>query len=230
MRTSRFFSSLAILAAILPFLSNAYPLDNPHPPKGPFRIQPHRGPPSWGRHPCRQPEPPGLFLPEYPPGPPSALKPKGELVYAPAPFKTVTAAISRINTNINKGRLPWKNPATGKWIDFIVIRCNPGLYGPSQDPGNETDPLSGLPWNGESFPITLPDRVSFQGASALNTIFDARRYHFYKNGISFFAIDNSRHFKGEHFRRVFIDGISIRGARGKPQGGPLNRSPKGRES
>ncbi len=105
----------------------------------------------------------------------------GYLQHAPYSFLTVTAALAWIRAEFpNPGpygdrRLPWTNPTTDLTIDYIVIHCLPGLYGPKPIADEDDfDPDSGLPWNGETFPLNLLPRVSIQGSSALDTIFDAR--------------------------------------------------------
>ena len=96
--------------------------------------------------------------------------------------------------------LPWTNatvtgqggtrPGNGNIATHVIVHCLPGLYGPrySQHGDPEIDPVSGLPWNGEQLPIELGgrpnyggaqldvayDRISIQGTSALDTIFDGR--------------------------------------------------------
>jgi hypothetical protein len=60
-------------------------------------------------------------------------------------------------------------------VRHVVIHCLPGLYGPFNATLPRIDPQSGLPFNGETWPVTIPSFVSIQGTSALDTIFDARR-------------------------------------------------------
>src|SRR5690606_33532817 len=100
----------------------------------------------------------------------------------------------------------------------VVIHCLPGLYGPKKEPGVEHDPLSGLPWNGETFPLSVPGRVSIQGTSALDTIFDARGYDpdirtALNQNIFFFGEAVSTGDPEEDFHRTFIDSIAMRGCR-----------------
>ena len=57
-------------------------------------------------------------------------------------------------------------------LEAVVIHCLPGLYGPALS--NDYDSPSGLRFNGEAFPIQLPNGVCIQGTSALDTIFDGR--------------------------------------------------------
>ncbi|MBK8975135.1 MAG: hypothetical protein IPM29_04370 [Planctomycetes bacterium] len=106
---------------------------------------------------------------------------QGLLQHAPYPFRTLTTpagsgtalgAIDWIEQTI--GALP-RNGAgpTGYTIDHVIVHCLPGLYGPRSS--QPIDPQSGLAFNGEQFPIVIArHRVSLQGTSALDTIFDAR--------------------------------------------------------
>ncbi len=91
------------------------------------------------------------------------------LLHASWPFKTVTAAIAYIRS-INPGAsqpLPYQSPSTGVvWVQAI-IHCLPGVYSSAT-----WHPDNGILGNGESFPIHLPNNVSIQGTSALNTVFD----------------------------------------------------------
>ncbi len=131
----------------------------------------------------------------------------GYLQHFPYSFRTVTQAISFINSNFNP--LPWTNSKTGKEMRKIVIHCLPGLYGPTGPGGPNIDPNSGLPWNGEVFPIGLPDRVSIQGTSALDTIFDGRGDEGFGSYIfSIRAPGNAN----VAFENCMIDSITIRNA------------------
>ncbi|MBK8975138.1 MAG: hypothetical protein IPM29_04385 [Planctomycetes bacterium] len=97
------------------------------------------------------------------------------------PFRTLTTpagsgivfgAIDWIEQTI--GALP-RNGAgpTGYTIDHVIVHRLPGLYGPRSS--QPIDPQSGSAFNGEQFPIVIArHRVSLQGTSALDTIFDAR--------------------------------------------------------
>ncbi len=144
---------------------------------------------------------------------------KGNLQHAPYSFKTVGGALTWITkfpfTSTNSGkRLPWANPDFSNpsyTIDYIVIHCLPGLYGPTINPQKAIDPKSGLRWNGEVFPLDIPQRVSIQGTSALDTIFDARC----KDGApntSIFHIGFYNPDLGHQFEFTFIDGVTIRGS------------------
>ncbi len=90
------------------------------------------------------------------------------LLHAPWPFKTVTAAIGYLPP------LPYTSSVTGKVWKYAIIHCLPGRY--SRLPQADQDPHTGLYSNGETFPIRLPNRVSIQGTSALNTIFELDNY------------------------------------------------------
>lgn len=147
---------------------------------------------------------------------------QGYLQHGPYSFRTVTAAIAWINTRLSQpgGPLPWENEVTHQTIDHLVIHCLPGLYGPryldpEDEPGTEEyDPRSGLPWNGETFPICLPDRVSIQGTSALDTIFDARGYDNLNGpGQNLFVFDAGITQNDPWWTDSFLDGIAMRGCR-----------------
>ncbi len=138
----------------------------------------------------------------------------GYLQQMPYSFKTVTAAISWINANgFAAGN--WKNPQTNRVIRKIVIHCLPGLYGPIT-PGlnQEIEPTSGLPWNGETFPILLPNNVSLQGTSSLDTIFDGRgkERDAWKQALVIAADPSSQGM--DVFQDDFVDGFTFRGALG----------------
>jgi hypothetical protein len=149
----------------------------------------------------------------------------GELQHAPYSFRTVTAAVAWINAPSTFGTpaLPFTHPQSGARIRHLVIHCLPGLYGP-RTPGlpagsDEFDPESGLPWNGESFPIVVPPRVGIQGTSALDTIFDARDYESTPlTSDAIFVFDSGNPATppvvttGE-WDNSFIDSVSMRGCR-----------------
>jgi len=138
---------------------------------------------------------------------------QGLLFQAPYPFRKLKSAIQWINTKL--GSLPYSRVIQEKeyYCDYVIIQCAPGLYGPILGGKKfEIDKFSGLPWNGEEFPIMLPDRVCIQGTSALSTIFDARCYEEGAKPTSVFSIDPGKGSEG--WSHTFIDGITIRGARG----------------
>lgn len=122
---------------------------------------------------------------------------QGHHYHAPYPFRTITngqagevepgptttvlgGALSWIGTIIGALPATMQTEPTTLTITHVVIHLLPGLYGPidrdevTSPPGKEVNSANGLPWNGEVFPIGLPDRVSLQGTSALDTILDAR--------------------------------------------------------
>ena len=95
-------------------------------------------------------------------------------MHAPWPFKTINGpngALSYIPPLPSSGSVEWT---------YAVIHLLPGLYARTGtygfDPNNpsiqQPNPDNGLYPNGEIFPINLPKRVSLQGTSALNTLFD----------------------------------------------------------
>ncbi len=142
----------------------------------------------------------------------------GWLQHAPYAFKTVTMAVQWINSfrlSPTTPILPWTNTQTSKTMDKIVIHCLPGLYGPKTKTGVDIDSASGLPWNGETFPIELPNRVSIQGTSALDTIFDGRGDEGLTNYI--FYIKADPYSATPSFERCMIDSITIRNAVGSDQ-------------
>ena len=147
----------------------------------------------------------------------------GELQHAPYSFRTVTAAVSWINS-LGNPPLPWTNPDNGQVIRHIVIHCLPGLYGPilPNEPGNDDafDPNSGEPWNGEQFPIVIPRRVGIQGTSALDTIFDARDHEQAATTHSNIFVFQSpvNLLETEEWNESFIDSVAMRGCRSNGSG------------
>ncbi len=149
--------------------------------------------------------------------PHSGFSNSGPLQQAPYSFKTVTAAIQYINgefvtSNTNWQSKGWKRPNRpghneNYWIKFIEIQCLPGIYAP-KDPGDSVDPRSGLPYNGEAFPLSVPLRVCIQGTSALDTIFDGRHrsLHIFRYAVSG---TNSEIL----WKDCFLDSVTVRGAR-----------------
>jgi len=149
----------------------------------------------------------------------------GILQHAPYSFRTLSGAQGAVQYSRQ-----WVNfVQNGAKVAFVIIHCMPGLYGPL-DPtsvvnGEEFDMASGLPWNGETFPIELPEGVSVQGTSALDTIFDARGYR--TGVIQGYPIDSQTIFwfrsplsqqPRRDFTKTFIDSIALRGCRGAPTG------------
>ncbi|MCC6673332.1 MAG: hypothetical protein IT458_19895 [Planctomycetes bacterium] len=155
----------------------------------------------------------------------------GRLQHAPFSFRTVGQALAWIDGLRQSSTPPARTPlpyhaGDGFWVDYIVIHCLPGLYGPSFPPVGaveEYDAASGLPWNGESFPLEIPGRVSIQGASALDTIFDARgsdpRVPAAANSIFLMrdptiSISNP---PAHEWQYTFVDSVTVRGCRARPE-------------
>ena len=163
----------------------------------------------------------------------------GRLQHAPSSFRTVTMALDYVRsnfflqTNQTPYRLPWSHPQDEVTIEQIVIHCLPGIYAPwksgDQDP---IDPKSGLPYNGETFPLGgntppvfnfrgIPPGVSIQGTSALDTIFDGRGRDGEFNHI--FLFDVTAPESPVTHEDSFIDSVTIRNARS----GSLSLPPDG---
>jgi hypothetical protein len=145
----------------------------------------------------------------------------GELQHVPYAFKTVTAALNWLNSLPVSGAQPYSNPTTQLTLDQAIVHCLPGLYGPKQAPppnDEQFDVASGLPWNGETFPLNIPARVSIQGTSALDTIFDAR------GGVGpifkFRPLDFAGSLAGEIWNRSFVDSVAMRGCRAEQSAVP----------
>ena len=94
------------------------------------------------------------------------------LLHAPWPFKTINQPGGALSYIPN---LPFGGPAS--W-EYAIIHLLPGLYARSNaySTASGHNPDNGLQPNGELFPIHLPPRVSVQGTSALNTVFDVSSY------------------------------------------------------
>jgi hypothetical protein len=113
----------------------------------------------------------------------------GFLQHAPYSFRTLTGQfgameyVYRVFDDPNLiGPAPWPrpHPSNTRVVKYVVVHCLPGLYGPRNpllSVGTpDVDPISGLPWNGEVFPVLIgrrlfgdPDKaitdfVSIQGA------------------------------------------------------------------
>jgi len=91
---------------------------------------------------------------------------------APWPFRTMTAAVASIPT------LPTTSQTGIRWM-YAILHLLPGWYASVQfntslqqegATGNYYYLDNGLLASGENFPIQLPDRVSIQGTSVLNTV------------------------------------------------------------
>jgi hypothetical protein len=100
------------------------------------------------------------------------------LLHQPYPFKTITAAVGYINslppTVSATDPLPYLSPTTGIQWDCAVIHLLPGRYA-SQNNLEQQSRQNQLHANGETFPIQLPNRVSIQGTSALDTVIELER-------------------------------------------------------
>ena len=144
----------------------------------------------------------------------------GLLQHAPYAFKTLTgtqgamAYIRQLTTQYGSGnprQLPWSitiKAGVVKTVRQVVVHCLPGVYGPilSGQPG--IDPRSGLPFNGETWPVTLDNHVSLQGASALDTVFDARH-----QATAVVVVQMPFGTRDLSHDDSMIDGLTIRGAR-----------------
>ena len=98
----------------------------------------------------------------------------GVLQQAPFSFKTLTAAVAYGSQFVGFTKHFAIIPPRDLRIRHVLIHCLPGLYGLIDATHPRIDPQSGLPFNGETWPVTIPSFVSIQGTSALDTIFDAR--------------------------------------------------------
>ena len=144
-------------------------------------------------------------------GDPSDLLPiAGVLQQAPFSFKTLTAAVAYGRQFVGFTKV--FGPRRLR-IRHVLIHCLPGLYGPF-DPLNPTlpriDPQSGLPFNGETWPVTIPSFVSIQGTSALDTIFDGRL------GMPHILAVTDPNATSVSHEESFIDSVTIRNARSSP--------------
>ncbi len=163
--------------------------------------------------------------------------PQGYLIHLPYAFKTINGPSGFLPWFWNyfgSNGLPWTNDETEKTVVAVVIHALPGVYAPIVAGTNNFDPKSHLPYNGERFPIPIPDRVGIQGTSALNTVFNARSYEDKVPDTSIFTVDtrnlvinheeNPNHSEWEY---SFIDGVTIEGARGQALGTPQGQEVKG---
>ena len=89
------------------------------------------------------------------------------LLHEPYPFRTINGQFGALSTI---PVLPFTSLVTGVRWDYAVIHLLPGRYAPITALANNQ--YSGMQSNQEVFPINLPDRVSLQGTSALNTILE----------------------------------------------------------
>ncbi len=94
------------------------------------------------------------------------------LLHASMPFRTVTSALQYLQQGIQQATQGASPYLAGQYTSaYVIIHCLPGLY-QEVEPQDSRDPHNRLLGNGETFPIRLPNRVSIQGTSALNTIFE----------------------------------------------------------
>ncbi len=120
-------------------------------------------------------KPLGGYVPRFPDPLSFPNNGSGVLQHAANSFRTMTGsngAVAYANSVLG-----WTGVGGKDKIEWVVIHCLPGLYGPDStiDPAlSDFDTESGFRFNGESFPVTLKQGVSVQGTSALDTIFDAR--------------------------------------------------------
>lgn len=164
---------------------------------------------------------------QYHPEPGTPQPIGGVLQQAPFAFRTLTAANGAL-AYVNQF-LPIPN-ATGGMdfytvdldpgpgthlvdIQHVVIHCLPGVYGPIVGGLPDIDPASGLPFNGEVWPAVIPDRVSLQGTSHLDTIFDGRLQE-----VNILAVRQpaATNFPDTH-AESFVDSLTIRRARASEQ-------------
>lgn len=167
----------------------------------------------------------------------------GYLQHASYPFRTLTGdsgALAYIDAvfddlgtpGAGDPILPWINPDNQAQVTHVVIHCLPGLYGPRQDnlPANQLDidPVSGLAWNGEVFPVELGEgpltpanmrlwnHVCIQGTSTLDTIFDGRsndpNLSANTRSSDIFRVWCGPGGSNDNQREAFIDGVTIRNA------------------
>jgi len=141
--------------------------------------------------------------PDVDPGPPLVRPLQGRLFQAPFAFRTVTAAVAYVAATF--GNLPWSSPENFT-VEKVVVHCLPGIYGPAL--GTPLDAATGLPWNGEAFPIVLPHGVSIRGTSALDVVFDARAQN-----TTIFDVPTAVSVPPRHHTQDFINGVTIRNAR-----------------
>ena len=162
-----------------------------------------------------------------PASPPTSWPIGGLLQHAPFHFKTLTGtngALAWIDSLLLAGNqvLPWTNPAGGRSVDWIVVHCLPGLYGPLGDGLPDVDPVSGLRFNGEVWPARIRTRVSLQGTSALDTIFDARG-----RVTAILNVNDGLGAGAFSHDETFIDSLSLRGARSPATPPPPLSAPDG---
>ena len=141
---------------------------------------------------------------------------EGYLQHAPYAFRTLTTpagtagfgALDYIDAILPV--LPSEHPERGT-VTHVLVHCLPGLYGPLLQGQSDIDPRSGIPYNGEEFPVVVDrDRIGIQGVSALDTVFDARGQPvavFEAGGLQMPDVNVDS----------FVDSVAVRGARGSSQ-------------
>ncbi len=147
----------------------------------------------------------------------------GVLQHAPFSFRTLTSAMNyarlflpTANAGVRWSQAIYTTPGKTVWIRHVVIHCLPGVYGPFVAGLPNVDPASGLPFNGETWPVVVPSFVSIQGTSALDTIFDGRLQGTSVLGINDTTVNNLIH---DHHSESFIDSVTVRNARIGPARG-----------
>ncbi len=100
------------------------------------------------------------------------------LLHAPYPFKTINGPTGALNYIPS---LPYTSAVTGITWEYAIIHLLPGWYAPTTlNPNSYVNTGTQGPWHyrsnsvlasQEDFPIYIPDHVSIQGTSALNTVF-----------------------------------------------------------
>jgi hypothetical protein len=132
----------------------------------------------------------------------------GVLQHAPFSFKTLEAAITYGRQFVGFRRTIATQPQKEVTVRHVVIHCLPGLYGPVGPELPRIDPQSGLPFNGEDWPVDVPSNVSIQGTSALDTIFDGRF-----RGTHILGVTEPNQLIFSPHTDTFIDSVTIRNAR-----------------
>ncbi|MCC6672279.1 MAG: hypothetical protein IT458_14550 [Planctomycetes bacterium] len=151
---------------------------------------------------------------------PEAGNPKpitGILQHAPFAFRTLTGlsgALAYLNSQFGPppatpSQSWWVHPDHGRVVNRALIHLMPGLYGPVGASLPRIDLRSGLPFNGETWPARIHDRISLQGLSALDTILDARG-----QATAILEIWDATTGEGQRsHENSFLDSLTIRGAR-----------------
>jgi hypothetical protein len=151
---------------------------------------------------------PVLPLASHPEPPVNGVKRiTGALQHAPYSFQTLSGPLGAL-AYVDSAFPTLPLDIHGKRVTHVVIHCLPGLYGPRGTAAIDT--RSGLPFNGEVFPLVLGrDGVCLQGSSALDTVFDARGTS--TSILRMFFAGTGQPPVDSHFG-VFVDGICFRSA------------------